>query len=256
MEFKIGNSAGKARVLEPVAHVQQAPVAPLPHPAQPAGAAEANGRQERAAGVLPAMLETRQKGVSPVELRPSATLLERELDELARGGDARRFGDRVYERARQILEEAYESASELRLEALSRIREQMSASERAGTDLRTRATEESATVKAQAQTEAQLALQRAQREADAIVANARATAQRIAEGSHAESEAIQKRAQREAQEVHDAAARALAEARTRLEEIERLEGEFEATARGIAKWLGLTVDHDRSLFRGLARGKK
>ncbi len=226
MEFKIGTANG-------VAHAQQPAVS-----------------------VAPAVLQTRQKGPAPAALRPSATIIERELDDLARGADARRFGDRVYDRARQILEEAYESASELRLEALSRIREQMSASERAGTDLRTRATEESKTVRAQAQTEAQLALQRAQREADAVVANARATAQRIAEGAHAEAEAIQKRAQREAQEVHDAAARALADARTRLEETERLEAEFEATARSIAKWLGLTVDHDRSLFRGLTRGKK
>ena len=252
MEFKIGNATSKAKVLEPVAHVQSPTVMPLRQQSVPAPR-----RQETGEPALPAMLETRQKGVStPAGTRPSPTISDRELDQMARGGDARQFGDRVYERARQILEEAYESAAELRLEALSRIREQMSASERAGSDLRTRASEESVTIRAQAQTEAQLALQRAQREADAIVANARATAQRIGEGAHAEAEAIQKRAQREAQEVHDAAARALADARARLEEMERLEAEFEASARGITKWLGLTVDPDRRLFRGATRGKK
>lgn len=245
MEFKIGANASKAKVLDPVTP-QGAP------PEQPMEPAETALRRPE-----PTLLQPRQKGLAQVtDLRPSPTLTERELDQLAHGGNARQFGDRVYERARQILDEAYESAAELRLEALSRIREQMSASERAGTDLRTRATEESSAVRAQAQTEAQLALQRAQREADAIVANARATAQRIAEGAHAEAEAIQKRAQREAQEVHDATARALSDARARLEEIERLEAEFEANARGIAKWLGLTIEDERKLFRIAGRGKK
>jgi cell division septum initiation protein DivIVA len=110
-------------------------------------------------------------------------------------------------------------------------------------------------MRSQAATEAQLALQRAQREADAIVANARSTARRIAEGAQAEADAIQKRAQREAQEVHDAAASALADARLRLEEIERIEASFEANAREIARWLGLTVEPERSVFAGIRRKK-
>lgn len=255
MQLKIGNSAGRVELMEPVARSQQPPVVPLPLKMLQTTRPEPI-EHERPMALAPAALEERQKGPAAGDRRPSASILERELDELARGGDARRFGDRVYERARQILEEAYESAAELRLEALSRVREQMSASERAGSDLRTRAAEEANTLRAQGQAEAALALQRAQREADAVVANARATAQRISEGSHAESDAIQKRAQREAQEVHDAAARALSEARARVQEIAQIESEFEQNARAIAKWLGLEIEPERNIFKAIKGGKK
>lgn len=269
MQFKVG-SPTRSQALHDTAARAAEPVTI----ASPPASVEA----PRRFAVPTSLLEGRQKGpvaletvetVPPeppapdiLEARPVAeplsfhgAALEAEINRLAQAPDARRFGEKVYERARQVLEEAYESAAELRLEALARVREQMTANEKAGADVRSRANDEAQAMRSQAATEAQLALQRAQREADAIVANARSTARRIAEGAQAEADAIQKRAQREAQEVHDAAARALADARLRIEEIERIEASFEANAREIARWLGLTVEPERSVFAGIRRKK-
>lgn len=269
MQFKVG-SPTRSQALHQSAVRAAEPVTMAPAPA--------TADAPRRFAVPAALLEGRQKGPVALEMgeteqpnppapelleaRPVAepvslhgVALEAEINRLAQTPDARRFGEKVYERARQVLEEAYESAAELRLEALSRVREQMTANEKAGADVRSRANDEAQAMRSQAATEAQLALQRAQREADAIIANARSTAQRIAEGAQAEADAIQKRAQREAQEVHDAAARALADARVRLEEIERIEAAFDANAREIARWLGLTVEPERSVFAGIRRKK-
>ena len=244
MQFKVGSPTPSrapfqtvARAAEPVATAAPAvPEAPRRF-AVPAALLE--GRQKAPVGLEtvepdrpnPAAADVLEARPIPEPVSLHGAALESEINRLAQASDARRFGEKVYERARQVLEEAYESAAELRLEALSRVREQMTANEKAGADVRTRANDEAQAVRSQAATEAQLALQRAQREADAIIANARSTAQRIAEGAQDEADAIQKRAQREAQEVHDAAARALADARVRLEEIERIEASFDANAR-------------------------
>ncbi len=269
MQFKVGSPVRSQVPAEATARAAEpASISPSAHAAEPprrfeVPAALLAGRQKGPVALetvepeqpppapLP-VLEARPV-VEPVSLHGAA--LEAEINRLGQGLDARRFGEKIYERARQVLEEAYESAAELRLEALSRVREQMTANEKAGADVRARANDEAQALRSQAAAEAQLALQRAQREADAIVANAQSTARRIAEGAQSEADAIQKRAQREAQEVHDAAARALADARLRIEELERIEANFDANAREIAKWLGLTVEPERNVFAGIRRKK-
>ncbi len=184
--------------------------------------------------------------VSPeVSPRP-AQLIEKELEAMARGASSREFTEKVYNRAREILEEAYESAAELRIEALSRIREQIDRVAKSESDTRSRLGEEADALKAQATLESKLALQRAQREADAIIARARSHGEKVVQSANEHAAAVKSQAQHEARGVVDDARRITEEARQRIREVERLEGQFERVALDFAQWLGASVDTKQS----------
>ncbi len=183
---------------------------------------------------------------SPEVAPRPAHLIDRELAAMAQGVTTREFTEKVYTRAREIIEDAYESAAELRIEALSRVREQLDRVTRSESDTRSRLEEEADALKAQATLESKLAIQRAQREADAVVARARALAEQTVKSANEQAAAVRTEAKREAQGVVEDARRITHEARNRIHEVERLEEQFEKVALEFTRWLGASVDTKQS----------
>lgn len=173
-------------------------------------------------------------------------LIDRELAAMAQGVTTREFTEKVYTRAREIIEDAYESAAELRIEALSRVREQLDRVTRSESDTRSRLDEEADALKAQATLESKLALQRAQREADTLVARARSLGQQTVQSANEHAATVRAQSQREAQAIVQDARRITEEARQRIHEVERLEEQFERVARDFVQWIGGSVDTKQS----------
>lgn len=194
----------------------------------------------------PAGFRAKSIASSPEVAPRPAHLIDRELAAMAAGASGREFTEKVYARAREILQDAYESAAELRIEALSRVREQLDRVTRTETDTRSRLDEEADALKAQATLESKLALQRAQREADAVVARARALAEQTVKSANEQAAAVRAEAKREAQGVVEDARRITQEARNRIHEVERLEEQFEKVALEFTRWLGASVDTKQS----------
>lgn len=243
-------AAGGGLVAMPTARVAPATSASAPEAVPMNGGVAENRAPEKAAApvVVVGLNGFRAKAVaSSPEVAPRpAQLIEKELEAMARGATSREFTEKVYGRAREIIEEAYESAAELRIEALSRIREQIDRVNKTETDTRSRLGEEADALKAQATLESKLALQRAQREADAIVARARAHGQQVVQAANEQAAAIKAEAQREAAGVADDARRVAEDVRQRIREVERLEAQFERVALDFAQWLGASVDTKQS----------
>jgi len=200
------------------------------------------------------MLGARSKAVtSSPEVKPRpGEAINQELQQLAAGVTARQFNERLHIRAREILEEAYESAAELRIEALGRIREQLDRVGKVENDTRSRLDEQADTLRAQAALEAKLALQRAQRDGDTIVAKAREQADHIVQQTIREAEAIKASARREAQEIVADARQITDEARRRVQAVESLEQQFERTANEFVKWLGYPINNKQTRAARLA----
>lgn len=165
---------------------------------------------------------------------------------MAQGVTTREFTEKVYARAREIIEDAYESAAELRIEALSRVREQLDRVTRSESDTRSRLDEEADALKAQATLESKLALQRAQREADQLVARARSLGQQTVDSANEHAATVRAQSQREAQAIVQDARRITEEARQRIHEVERLEEQFERVALDFVQWIGGSVDTKQS----------
>ncbi|MPZ22012.1 MAG: hypothetical protein GEU28_00340 [Dehalococcoidia bacterium] len=186
---------------------------------------------------------------------PVPPAIEAEIGTLAQGVDAPTFLDKVYRRARQILEEAYESGSEIRLDALARVREQMGQTEQHTVEILNRALEEANRIKAQASTEAQLALQRAQRDADTIVGKASGEGEALRRKAMDDADKIRAEANRQADEICNSTSGSLDEANGRWLEMQRLEREFEQVARDFVRWVGKTPEPNSGFFRAMKRRK-
>jgi hypothetical protein len=200
--------------------------------------------RERFRTLEAAMQETSSAG------RPSA--IDEELSDLgATPGPG--LSERVYQRAREIIQDAYENASEIRLDALRRVEAQLEKTERQASDVVARAQTEAETVRSQAAVEAKLLLQRAERNAGAIIADAKQQFGRVLQAATEEAERIRAEAQREAAEVMNQAQLSLSEARQRSSEAARLEAEFDRAAREFVKWLGLETKQEQSLFGRVLR---
>jgi len=239
----------EAQPLRPRA-VQPSATSTAPHPLMSTGSSNGNGKpaQSPLATVRVDLLGARSKAVaaSPeVQPRPGEAIT-RELEQLAAGATARQFTERVYARAREILGEAYESAAELRLEALGRIREQLHRVGEAEIDSRSRLDEQADTLRAQAALEAKLALQRAQRDGDALTARAREQADRIVHETIQQAEEVKASARREAQEIIAEAREITDQARRRTQAVETLEQQFERTANEFVKWLGYPINNKQN----------
>lgn len=155
------------------------------------------------------------------------------------------------EEVRTVVTEAYETAAEMRLEAISRVREQIAAAQQQAKDLLESAHEEAERITAQAAAEAEITRQRGRRDAESAVAEGRAEGDRIRRKAIDEAAGITESARLEAQEVLDSVAAALKQAQDRQLEIERLETEFNSVAQHFIKWLGDVGQPSDKTFKGI-----
>lgn len=181
-------------------------------------------------------------------VRGRRAALDREMADLAGESEERRFNERVYSRAREIIQEAYESSSEVRLDALRRTEVQIEHAERLAGEVIERARIEAETLRTQAALETKLALQRAEREAEAIVAEAKEQYGRVLAAATADADRLREEAEREVAALKADAQTSLEEAHQRGRETARLEEEFDRTAREFARWLGLETKPKQKLF--------
>ncbi len=190
--------------------------------------------------------------------RPALSIVDKEMHNLARMVDGSAVTEAALRRARAILEDAYESATEVRLDALSRVREQATSTDKAAEEILERARTEASRIKTQAALEAQLALQRTQRHADQVVARAQGDAERLLREARAAAQKLRDESVEQARRASAAAARTVLTGNARPNNNRHpLEAEFDATAREFVKWLGLPAQpapprEGRSIFR---RGK-
>jgi vacuolar-type H+-ATPase subunit H len=166
----------------------------------------------------------------------------------AMGASDAMLSERVYRRAREVIQDAYENAAEVRLDALRHVESQLEKTERQASELLSGARVEAEAGRAQAVAEARLLLQRAQRDADAIIADAREQFVRITLAASEEAVRIRTEAESEAAELKKKADLGLAEAGQRSTEAARLEAEFDRAAREFVKWLGLESKPEQKLF--------
>ncbi len=141
--------------------------------------------------------------------------------------------------ARAILEEAYEGAAEIRLEALERTRDEGVRLE--GELKRARAAAEEAGIEArsQASVEAQLVVQRARRIAEQTMARARTEAEAIIKSAEEAASAARQQADERTTEVLAYAERVMQELDGRRLETERLEAGLMGVANDFLRWMGL-----------------
>ncbi len=190
--------------------------------------------------------------------RPALSIVDKEMHNLARMVDGSAVTEAALRRARAILEDAYESATEVRLDALSRVREQATATDKEAEEILERARTEAGRIKTQAALEAQLALQRTQRHADQVVARAQGEAERLVREARAGVQKLREESVEQARRASAAAARTVLTGNARPNNKRHpLEAEFDATAREFVMWLGLPAQPaparaGRSIFR---RGK-
>lgn len=185
-------------------------------------------------------------------LRPA---VDEDLRAIIRKAEGGALTDPAFQRARDILEEAYESATELRLAALARIREQEAQTERQANAIISRARGDAERTAAQAAMEAQLALQRAQRTADEMVARARAEGEEVLAEARRRAADIADGARSQAVEVYDATAESLKAARERQAEMQKAEAEFETAVATFLRWVGLPEDQAAGSLRNVLRRK-
>lgn len=203
--------------------------------------------------VLSIAEEARQRFRSIEEALEEASLgskaaIDREMVDLGADSKERRFNERVYRRAREVIQDAYESAAEIRLDALRRVETQLEKTERQASEVLERARAEAEAVRAQGALEAKLTLQRAERDAETIVADAKTQFARILAAASQEAERIREEAQKEASELKTEAEKSLEDAHQRSTETARLEAEFDRAAREFVRWLGLDAKPEQRLF--------
>ena len=178
--------------------------------------------------------------------------IEREVGHLAiQTGEP--LTDLAYVRAREIIQEAAEYATELRLSAMARVRSEDVQCQQQAAEILSRANADADRIMEQSQVEVELALQRAQREADSLVTNARDEAEVIVRDANDRAATLIDHAQRQATEAHDQIAQALASVREREETIARQEREFEVAMSTFLKWAGLPTQAATGSFKQLLR---
>jgi hypothetical protein len=214
---------------------------------------------------MAAMAARRTGATAPEPLAPPSNIpaaqvqhaVERELRDLMQRPGGQSSVDKAYERAREIIQEAYENATELRLAALGRIRGQEIQTERLAQEMVTRARAEAEGISSQVQSivararaeaeqvvaeanvEAQRTVQGAQRTADQLLARAKADADRMRNAAQEEAAIALEQAKSQATEIYETASTSLTAARERQAQIQRAEAEFEAAAAKLFQFVGL-----------------